>query len=81
MSMQKYLTTITEQQKKVMDQTIKKNDIIFDIDWQGIDQLSKFKNLNYKNLFDTPNKEELKQRLTKEIKMIRSRKKIQSIRQ
>ena len=32
---------------------IKKNDIIFDIDWQGTKQLSKFKNLKLnKNLFN-----------------------------
>ena len=31
--------------KESVDQTIKKNDIIFDIDWQGTKQLSKFKNL------------------------------------
>ena len=32
--------------KKNVDETILKNDIIFDIDWQGTKQLSKFKNLN-----------------------------------
>ena len=32
--------------KNTVDQTIKNNDIIFDIDWQGTKQLSKFKNLN-----------------------------------
>ena len=32
--------------KKNVDETIKTNDIIFDIDWQGTKQLSKFKNLN-----------------------------------
>ena len=31
--------------KKTVDQIIKNNDIIFDIDWQGTKQLSKFKNL------------------------------------
>ena len=29
--------------KKSVDETIKKNDVIFDIDWQGTKQLSKFK--------------------------------------
>ena len=32
--------------KKHVDETIVNNDIIFDIDWQGTKQLSKFKNLN-----------------------------------
>ena len=32
--------------KNDVDQLIIKNDIIFDIDWQGTKQLSKFKNLN-----------------------------------
>ena len=31
--------------KKNVDEIIKKNDILFDIDWQGTKQLSKFKNL------------------------------------
>ena len=32
--------------KKVVDDIITKNDLIFDIDWQGTKQLSRFKNLN-----------------------------------
>ena len=32
--------------KKDVDETIKENDILFDIDWQGTKQLSKFNNLN-----------------------------------
>ena len=32
--------------KENVDETILSNDIIFDIDWQGTKQLSKFKNLN-----------------------------------
>ena len=52
--------------KKSVDQMIKKNDIIFDIDWQGTKQLSKFKNLNLVKIFlIPPNKDELKQRLIK----------------
>ena len=52
--------------KKDVDETIKKNDIIFDIDWQGTKQLSKFKNLKLIKIFlITENKEELKRRLTK----------------
>ena len=35
-----------ELQKNVDDLKIKGSDIIFDIDWQGTKQLSKFKNLN-----------------------------------
>ncbi len=45
---------------------IKKNDIIFDIDWQGTQQLSKFKNLKLIKIYlIPPNKDELKQRLIK----------------
>ena len=32
--------------KETVDSDIIKNDLIFDIDWQGTKQLSKFKNLN-----------------------------------
>ncbi len=49
-----------------VDKTIIKNDIIFDIDWQGTKQLSKFKNLELIKIFlITDNKDELKQRLIK----------------
>ena len=52
--------------KESVDQTIKKNDIIFDIDWQGTKQLSKFKNLKLIKIYlIPPNKDELKQRLIK----------------
>ena len=47
--------------KESVDLMIKKNDIIFDIDWQGTQQLSKFKNLNLIKIYLVPpNKEELK---------------------
>ena len=50
--------------KENVDQSILKNDIIFDIDWQGTKQLSKFKNLNLIKIYlITNNKEELKKRL------------------
>ena len=50
--------------KEEVDETIKSNDIIFDIDWQGTKQLSKFKNLNLVKIYlITDNKEELKKRL------------------
>jgi|TARA_Y200000002_G_scaffold358031_1_gene341046 guanylate kinase len=50
--------------KQNVDTTIKKNDIIFDIDWQGTKQLSKFKNLNLLKIFlITDSKQELKKRL------------------
>ena len=50
--------------KKHVDEAIIKNDIIFDIDWQGTKQLSKFKNLNLIKIYlITENKEELKKRL------------------
>jgi len=52
--------------KKDVDKTILKNDLIFDIDWQGTKQLSKFKNLNLIKIYlITDNKEELKKRLIK----------------
>ena len=38
-----------------------KNDILFDIDWQGTEQLSKYKDLNLLKIFILPpSKEELK---------------------
>ena len=52
--------------KKTVDETFLKNDIIFDIDWQGTKQLSKFKNLKLIKIFlTTVSKEELKKRLIK----------------
>jgi len=50
--------------KKNVNETLKKNDIIFDIDWQGTKQLSKFENLKIIKIFlITENKEEIKKRL------------------
>ena len=50
--------------KKNVDEAILTNDIIFDIDWQGTKQLSKFKSLNLIKIYlITSNKEELKKRL------------------
>ena len=50
--------------KKSVDETILKNDIIFDIDWQGTKQLSKYKNLKLIKIYlVTENKKELKKRL------------------
>ena len=52
--------------RDMVDRTLKKNDIIFDIDWQGTKQLSSFKNLNLIKIFlITSNKADLKNRLTK----------------
>ncbi len=52
--------------KKNVDDLIMSNDIIFDIDWQGTKQLSKFKNLNLIKIYlITDSKEELKKRLIK----------------
>ena len=52
--------------KANVDKTILKNDIIFDIDWQGTKQLSKFKKLKLIKIFlITDNKNELKNRLLK----------------
>lgn len=50
--------------KKIVDKTLKENDIIFDIDWQGTKQLSNFKDLNLIKIFlVTSKKEDLKERL------------------
>ncbi len=52
--------------KRNVDNTILKNDIIFDIDWQGTKQLSKFKSLKLIKIYlITENKDELKKRLIK----------------
>ena len=52
--------------KESVNDTFKKNDIIFDIDWQGTQQLSKFKNLQLIKIFlIPPDKNELKARLVK----------------
>jgi len=52
--------------KKNVDEGILKNDIIFDIDWQGTKQLSKFKHLKLIKIYlITDNKTELKKRLIK----------------
>ena len=52
--------------KKNVDETLINNDIIFDIDWQGTKQLSKFKNLKLIKIYlIPPSKEELKKRLIK----------------
>ena len=52
--------------KKFVNETIKENDLIFDIDWQGTKQLSKYKNLKIIKLYlITDNKNELKSRLIK----------------
>ena len=52
--------------KENVDKVIKNNDILFDIDWQGTKQLSKFKNLKLIKIYlITDNKEELKNRLIK----------------
>ena len=50
--------------KKKVDNIIVSSDIIFDIDWQGTKQLSKFDNLNLIKIFlIADSKEELKKRL------------------
>ena len=52
--------------KQNVDNIIKDNDIIFDIDWQGTKQLSKFKNLKLIKIYlITDDKIELKSRLLK----------------
>ena len=50
--------------KSVLDLLKNKNDVLFDIDWQGTQQLSKYKELNLLKIFILPpSKEELKKRL------------------
>ena len=50
--------------KSVTNILEKKNDILFDIDWQGTQQLSKFSELNLVKIFILPpNKKELENRL------------------
>ena len=51
--------------KSIVDETIKENDILFDIDWQGTKQLSTFKNLNLIKIYLITDKVELKSRLIK----------------
>ena len=52
--------------KKNVDEAIKKNDVIFDIDWQGTKQLSNFTNLKLIKIYlTTDSKSELKKRLLK----------------
>ena len=52
--------------KENVDENIKKNDILFDIDWQGTKQLSNHKELNLLKIYlITDNKDELKKRLIK----------------
>ena len=51
--------------KKNVDEVIKENDILFDIDWQGTKQLSQFKNLNLIKIYLITEKKELKSRLIK----------------
>ena len=51
--------------KIAVNNLIKNNDIIFDIDWQGNQQLSKFDELNLLKIFITiKSKKDLKERLT-----------------
>ena len=52
--------------KDNVDSTLNENDILFDIDWQGTKQLSKYKKLRLIKIYlITHNKEELKKRLLK----------------
>ena len=52
--------------KENVDKLILNNDILFDIDWQGTNQLSRFSNLNMIKIYlIPPSKKELKLRLIK----------------
>ena len=66
MNMQKIFGNYYGTSKDNVDRLIKTKDILFDIDWQGTKQLSKFKNLDLIKIYlVAPNKEELKNRLIK----------------
>ena len=65
MNMQRFLKLLWHVKKSV-DDIISQNDIIFDIDWQGTKQLSKYNNLNLIKIYlITKDKNQLKQRLLK----------------
>jgi|TARA_Y100000389_G_C17389020_1_gene478751 guanylate kinase len=51
--------------KSEVDKLLSKNDIIFDIDWQGTKQMSNFKNLKFLKIFLIIEKAELHERLIK----------------
>ena len=51
--------------KNDVDETLKKNDLLFDIDWQGTKQLSKIKDLKLIKIYLITEKSELKKRLIK----------------
>jgi len=52
--------------KKNVDNTLQSNNILFDIDWQGTKQLSRFNNLDLIKIYlIADNKSELKKRLVK----------------
>ena len=60
--------------KKDVDDLILDNDLIFDIDWQGTKQLSRFKNLKLIKIYlITSNKRSLKKDLLLEIKIQKKR--------
>ena len=52
-------------EKANVDNIIKTNDILFDIDWQGTKQLSQFKKLKLIKIYLITDKDELKSRLLK----------------
>ena len=56
-NMQKYTIIIMEPHKKAVNDLLEKNkNIIFDIDWQGTQQLVKFSNLKFLKIFLLPPK-------------------------
>ncbi len=59
--------------KNDVDETLKKNDLLFDIDWQGTKQLSKIKDLKLIKIYLITEKSELKKDLLKEIKTQKTR--------
>ena len=61
----KYLITTMEHQKNLVNKLHLENyDVVFDIDWQGTKQLTKYKELNLIKIFILPpDKKELKKRL------------------
>ena len=60
--------------KENVDNNSKIKDILFDIDWQGTKQLSKHKKLKLLKIFlIAENKDELKKRLLKKIKILKKK--------
>ena len=74
MSMPKIFGNYYGTLKENVDNNSKIKDILFDIDWQGTKQLSKHKKLKLLKIFlIAENKDELKKRLLREIKILKKK--------